>query len=560
MQMKKLFSIIFNINTIALFAATAVMAVIITTLHQGISCDEGFYLMGYLHKQPLGDFISDYANIVRSITPQSLDENIMIYRYERLIGFSVAITLFALSLYRWLKSRYNLSINPVLFGSLTLLAGAMSYIFAAPTISYDSIQTIIYLTAFALLFWAMTVDRLPAVCSLLLLLSGAVSFVGLLNYMPSGIFLIGVVTLWIIVDSEKEKSVKILSYFVGLVFGAIVYHLLITDLVEYAGTAVDTIIKVFTEQSASRHDSSGLILSFVVSVGIFALYIPIIAILTWIFRVVKLSKYVIYTIVGLVLMFLLVYRGIYNIYAPIFFAPIAVQIAWLLATNKWSLHSIWTNKKELFVIAILTILPFLGVFGTNQSLFTKMLIFIPFWLIVFFILYSKTENRQFKNIATILLIITMFAGYVYLGNFSRYHYYYTPRSSKYLLDKVHRPQRVTFSQYQKEYFEEVSDILHGFGAEKGDSYLAFGENQMTVFLMGGYIAGGLPYHWFQYKHFPKEQPKFFVLFKNEETEVIDLLKDTSWSFPENYVRTEIRPMSQNMDDEKLRTVIYALKQ
>ncbi len=58
---------------------------ILTTLNQGISCDEGFYLMGYLSNQELGSFISDYSRIVRAITPIGLEENIMTYRVERLL-------------------------------------------------------------------------------------------------------------------------------------------------------------------------------------------------------------------------------------------------------------------------------------------------------------------------------------------------------------------------------------------------------------------------------------------------------------------------------------------
>ena len=155
-----------------------------------------------------------------------------------------------------------------------------------------------------------------------------------------------------------------------------------------------------------------------------------------------------------------------------------------------------------------------------------------------------------------LLYMTMlFAGYVYLGNFSRYHYYYTPRSSRYELVGAGRPQRVLVSQYQQEYFQELFEVLQSAGCSAGDSYMAFGENQIAVYLAGGYIDGNLPYHWWQYKTFDVAVPKAFVLFSNEEADVIEYFKQADWDFPAAYRRTEMRQMSENMGEE-LRTVVY----
>ena len=85
--------------------------------------------------------------------------------------------------------------------------------------------------------------------------------------------------------------------------------------------------------------------------------------------------------------------------------------------------------------------------------------------------------------------------------------------------------------------------------------MAFGENQMAVFLAGGYIDGRLPYHWWQYKHFESEVPQAFVLFKNEENDVISYFRKARWGFPEDYERKEMRQMAENLGDD-YRTVIY----
>ena len=148
-----------------------------------------------------------------------------------------------------------------------------------------------------------------------------------------------------------------------------------------------------------------------------------------------------------------------------------------------------------------------------------------------------------------------FAGYIYLGNFERYHYYYSPRSSKYELAGVLRPQKVLVSQYQQTYFHDVLDSLQMAGCKAGDRYMAFGENQMAVYLAGGFIDGRLPYHWWQYKEFETEPPKAFIFFKNEEADVLDYYKQAEWGFPDDYRRIEMRKMSENMGDD-LKTVIY----
>lgn len=554
----KIFTKIFNLSAYALIAAVIVYTFILTTLHQGISCDEGFYLMGYLHNQPLGSFISDYANLVRAITPQGWEENIMVYRYERLILFLLSITLFAVSLYKWLKQQYGISINKVLFFSLVFMAGAMSYTFASPTISYDSIQTIIYLISFSLLFFTLT-SRKKWQQNVLLLITGAISIVSVFNYLPSGLFLIFTISCCVFLFYGKPKFQKWILYILGILIGIIAYHFFVRDLVGYAEIAYNTVVSALTEKSLSRHDSGSLIKSFLIKLGLFLIFIPAIYLFSVLFRKIKINKTIYYSLLVVATIFYLIYRKIYNIYAPLFFVPIALLIAGIISESTVSLKS-KENRKEFIFLTLLLLLPFFATFGTNQNLFAKMLIFLPFWMIIFFIMLSKVKNLRLIQAATLLMLVTLFAGYVYLGNFSRYHYYYTPRSSKFPIENIERKQKITISKFQQAYYREIADTLKAHGAQKSDKYLAFGENQMTVFLMGGYVSGNLPYHWFQYENFPEQRPKFFVLFKNEEQEVIDLLKNTNWNFPYDYRRNEMRAMSENMDQEELKTVIYALKE
>ena len=118
-----------------------------------------------------------------------------------------------------------------------------------------------------------------------------------------------------------------------------------------------------------------------------------------------------------------------------------------------------------------------------------------------------------------------------------------------------RPQDVLISRYQQQYFNDLLDTLQATGCKPGDKYMAFGENQMAVFLAGGYIDGRLPYHWWQYKVFEQDSPQAFIMFKNEEEDVIAYFQQANWSFPKNYERIEMRQMSENMGND-YRTVVY----
>ena len=211
-------------------------------------------------------------------------------------------------------------------------------------------------------------------------------------------------------------------------------------------------------------------------------------------------------------------------------------------------------SKEAFFVLVLIAIPFAGVFGTNQPILKKAVIYVPFWLVAFFYLSTQLKTESNERLS-LLFVVLLLAGYVWLGNFQRYHCYYTPRSSRYEIVGASRPQGVLVSQYQQQYYSDLLDSLRTSGCKPGDKYMAFGENQMAVYLAGGYIDGRLPYHWWQYKGFENNAPQAFILFKTEENDVIEYFQQTDWAFPENYDRIEMRQMSQNMG-EKYRTVVY----
>jgi len=208
-------------------------------------------------------------------------------------------------------------------------------------------------------------------------------------------------------------------------------------------------------------------------------------------------------------------------------------------------------------VLIWVAVPLAGVFGTNQAIMRKAIMFTPFWLLAFYQLTAKLESNEYERLSLVFLTMLL-AGYMYLGNFQRYQYYYTPRSSKYEIVGVARPQSVRVSKYQQEYYRDLIDSLRVAGCQPGDRYMAFEEDLMAVYLTGGYIEGRLPYHWWQYKQMDGEAPDAFILFKKEESAVIHHFEPANWGFPQAYRRMEMRQAAENMEDE-LRTVLYVRK-
>ena len=81
----------FVLGAIAWFSVVFVWYLIISTLGNGVSCDEGYYLMGYLRSQNIEGVGTDFHAIVRAIARSFPDDNIMVYRYIRVFLNGIAI-------------------------------------------------------------------------------------------------------------------------------------------------------------------------------------------------------------------------------------------------------------------------------------------------------------------------------------------------------------------------------------------------------------------------------------------------------------------------------------
>lgn len=537
----------------AWLAVVIVWYIIMSTLRNGISCDEGYYLLGYLRGQSIQGIGTDFHAIVRAMSHSFPDDKIMVFRYLRVLLNGIAIILFAGSSYEWLSRKKNLRISRWAYYPMVLLAGAMSFTFATPTISYDSLEMILALSAASFIFVLFTSERkiVNIICAFIV---GFLLWFACTNYPPAGVCLVILFVAAYFLESEDKKWDHFCAALLGALVAIVISHFFIHDMKEWFSEMSKVFVSTFTEESKSSHDAGSLVSTMLITVGqAWLVLIPAVILFTILYKRLHISDTILWIIVLLLSAVLLVVKQIYELRGILFLMPVALLLAKVIAQPGFSLKDFLLSKEALLMLILIAI-PFAGVFGTNQPILNKSIIFVPFWLLAFFYLSVFLKTGKLDRLY-LLVVALLMAGYVWQGNFQRYHYYYTPRSSKYEIVGASRPQDVLISQYQQQYYLDLLDTLHALGCKPGDKYMAFGENQMAVYLAGGFIDGRLPYHWWQYKVFNPDAPQAFIMFKNEEEDVINHFRQAEWSFPENYERIEMRQMSQNMGDD-YRTVIF----
>ena len=551
--LKRIFGWALKYGAFAWMAVILVWYLIVSTLRNGVSCDEGYYLLGYLRNQSIQGIGTDFHAIVRAMSRSFPDDNIMVFRHLRVILNVIAIALFAGSSFEWLSRKKNLKVSRWAYYPMVLLAGAMSFTFATPTISYDSLELILAMAAASSLFFLFASGRngVQIVCAFFI---GFLLWFACTNYPPAGVCVSILFVIAYLLEAEGKKWAHLLAAFFGVVVAIVFSHFFIHDMTEWFSEMSKVFVSTFTEESKSNHDAGSLVSVMLITVGqALLVLVPAVVLFTFLYKRIRVSEKVQWVIALLLCAVLLVVKQIYELRGILFLIPVALVLAKVLAQPEFKIKEFLLSKGA-FLILILLAIPFAGVFGTNQPILIKAVIFVPFWLLAFYCLTALMKTKTNERLI-LLFIVLLMAGYVWLGNFQRYHYYYTPRSSKYEIVGTTRPQEVLISQYQQQYFSDLLDSLQAAGCKPGDKYMAFGENQMAVYLAGGYIDGRLPYHWWQYKVFEEEAPKAVIIFKNEEEEVIDHFQEADWMFPENYERIEMRQMSQNLGDD-YRTVIF----
>ena len=382
---------------------------------------------------------------------------------------------------------------------------------------------------------------------------GFVLWICFANSAPSCAFLLFFIIILYISEYRTINYNDLIGICVGISASITIYHFFIHNLNHFFPQIGNAFTEVFTQKSMSRHDANGLLKSLITALSDTSKYvIPTILVSFIVNKKIKLNKFIQCVITLSVILFLLIYRKFYHIEG----VSVLIPLSWLIGIiiSKKQYRSKILAYPFIIQCLILIAIPIVGGFGSNQPLMHKSVMFVPFWIVAFYALVHQS-SFQASNLKLILTVLLM-VGYVYLGNFSRYHYCYTPRSSQLPIIGATRQQKVLISAYEQAYYYDIIDLIHKKTGQTSPTFLGFGEHQIAGYLMGGQFNGDLVYHWWQYKYHNEKRPDCVLLFQREEKDAIEFFSKIPWEFPQNYQRIEMRPMAQNMTAEGLKTVIY----
>lgn len=551
----RLLKSLLNPGNIAWLLVLLLYFLIFWSINKGISIDEGFYLLGYLKNQQIGYFFSDFHYIVKTLFYPITEDNVLFLRILRVVLTILVLYLFIYSSYKWLITRYKSPVQKSMFYSFGFLAGTLCFSYASNVFYYDNIQLFFYLVSL-FLFFIYSITASKVIKSSLLLLVGFIIAFALTNYFFSGIFLFLIfVSLLVINDhkSIKDIIIKCSTIVLGLIIGIIIYSLFIRNWFDFFEDAFWT-INNFSKSERSKYNYSGQISILIKYLINFAkVYLPVIILLSIYLSLIytKILKRVILNLVfGVILVFLTYNYSKYfsNILLlPILLLFIDSYIVILLEKTK----PFFTSNITIMLILIAT--PLLAILGTDQRLEMKMVYYMPWWALAYFIILE--EFKQYINSKRIKVyhytfIITFTIVFLSQGFLKHIHYNYSIKRSTYYIKNAERLKNIGVSEYQQKFYENGISELKKAGFTKGDEILAFYETFMLVYVAGGYIPNQLLYSAKSFvsddDNIPQNKVKYIIIDESQISMIEEFLSQTDWDFPKSYNQSQLGTDGHNL--------------
>jgi len=553
-------------DIIAMGAIALFYTIIIWSINRGVSIDEGYYLLGYLQDQPIKYALTDFHSIVKSLFFFLPEDNALYLRIIRFIVTLLALFLFTLNSYHWLTKTYSVKIDRLLYFSLSFLSGIMCFAYASPVLYYDNIQMIIYLFSFALLFRIMGKEMDFATIIKCLILGILIIF-AITNYLPAGVLLLLISVLFVILGSQSIKKkviLSIVSIFLGLIIGVIVYSLFINNVLN-VGKGIITMYTSITKFESAKYetvDQFFVVLKYIT--GLLITVIPvIIAIIAYYFSRKFLIKFrfLIDGIFSLVLIVLVYMLSRY--YSNIIILPILFVFLEVILGNRGQLKKLYRGRGSLIFLIVL-LAPLMAVLGSNQLLSPKMFFFMPFWFLALYILYAEygiiTNGFRYKKY-NYVFIITISIVFVFQGFLRHPHYNYSIKRSGYPIENAVRFKGIKVSEYQNAFYENGITALTENGFIPGQNILAFFETYMLVYAAGGYVPNGLTYWAYNFAsdpaNIPEEKVRFIIIDEQEIEMISEFLSETDWDFPKSYKRTDLGTDGQNLTQLGFNYILFS---
>lgn len=528
-------------------------AIIAIILNRGISCDEGYYLLGYLPNSPkIG--VSDFHQIVFTLFGSFYgDTPDMFLRIVRYVWTIIASFVFALGFRHFLLERYQ--INALWIIPIISLSAAISFCFASPILYYDNIQMLLYLMLFAAFFGAYRhKNAIKLLCGFVM---GLLSIFLLTNHLPSGILaMVAIVVLGVILFQGDGRIW--ISFIIGVLVSTILYHFCFTPIPDWINR-VDLSLQI-AKSSGTQHDNGSLIFGMLIHLakllGLMVATGGIYGLLQYLLykqggKVEKIGIWVVRTLLML-LTFILVYKLKWSLGIYIFYAifSIALVDVWINAESRPHIKM----ADVLFEIALLLI-PFAAVFGTNMPLHIRSLMFIPFWLsALVIILRHQPKIRHFYMIWSVIISVEIV---LLMAVMDRYEYYGSPHKAACVLMDTPRLNDIYVTKTEKEYFENVYRQLVKSGFKPGDAILSSDENYIGVYAAGGVAAGGLHYDLGQLCCDPRSvdipAPQFIIMYHRYYDKMFNFAHNI-WGFPEEYDSIELGEFSTTLPNDCFSTL------
>lgn len=542
-------------DTIALCFVILLYGLILWSVDKGVSIDEGFYLLGYLDNQLTAPYFTDFHNIVRSLFFFLADDDVLGMRIARLIITILALFIFTETSYGWLKHKSHFSESRLLYYGLSFLAGAMCFSYASNTPYYDNLQLIIYLLVFSLLLYEqITKPYFLKLTSHIII--GVLIVVGLTNYPTSGVLLAAMVFIFTSIYCYPSFRNMIKAWLVisgGFVLGILLYSLLIYNFFEFFSEAIWAYTNS-AKSSKAKYDSMGqLQVIGKYFLGLAKVYIPVLGLsVIYFFLVYKklINRILLNIVFGLVLLLIAYKFSVY--FSNILLLPV-VLLLFDAIINLIGMKIRFRLSNNLMLAMLLLALPLLAVAGSNQRLEMKMMYFMPFWVLAYFILIGEFRaSLDPRRILVInyVFIITFFIVFAAQGFLKHIHYNYSIKRSRHLIENAERFTNIGVSEYQQNFYENGIRELKKAGFKKGDKVLAFYKTFMLVYTAGGYVPYRLTYsaEFFvaDKDNIPPDKVDYIIIDHSQIAMITDFLKQSDWNFPESYSRTELGTDGHNL--------------
>jgi hypothetical protein len=478
------------------------------------------------------------------------------------------LLLFLYTALRWLEKQYGRFINRGLYYAMGMLAGTLCFAYASPVIYYDNMQLMVYLLVFSLFFaglnaqhWAMKFLSFAG--------AGFVMVFGLTNYPPSGVFLLLIVfCLFVILYSPSLKIIISVWLFVfaGIVIGGLLYSLFIQNIFDAFNNALYA-YTISIKASNHKYDTEGQWLVIgKYFLGMLKVYLPLLGLGTVYFLLAYrklVNRMLLNILFGLVL--LLVAYKLSGWFSNILLLPALLLLADAGIQMVAGRARFRMSKNFIFALLLMA-LPLLAVAGSNQRLEMKMVYFMPFCALAYFILlaefkkYLAAERIPVWHTTFIMVFFVVFAAQGFLRHI---HYNYSIKRSRHPVENAIRFTNIGVSEYQRDFYENGIRQLKKAGFRPGDEVLAFYETFMLVYMAGGYVPHRLTYSAEFFvndpDNIPPEKARYIIIDAYQVPMLTDFLAGSGWDFPASYNIVELGTDGQNLTHMGYRYILFSRK-